>query len=668
MRIGFRKGVLLASILAAALLMVAVLGTAVWIAREASLAQGKELALSTAQTYAARLENEINKSFTVASTLSRELSGLKDSGGNTRKNADAITVAALSGTPTLLGLGSYWEPNGFDGRDAEFANVAPYGADGRLMTWWNRGNGQIKPEGYVLQGDEASNPWYFVPKKTRKPFVTEPFQDKLDGKPVTLVSLASPVLQDGRFVGVVNADYPLTTLQQILGKEKPFGVGALSLISTAGVYASHPDSAKLATKADDIDAAGLAAVTAGQSWLDVHDGQVRVLYPVHLGEEKQVWTLSLTFPISVLTASADRIMWLGAVLGLGGLVVLALALTLVLNRTMQPLTRLEQTMAELSGGGGDLTRTLPVTQQDEIGRISSSFNRFVGSLGGLIHSAKEQSASVADRAQRVSEASDTISARSRQQMEAATAVASAVEQISVSIAQVSDRVKEASGLSTEARELATQVNDAAETSANDVSGIVQSFTQLRERMSQLDQSSQEISGIVGVINDIAAQTNLLALNAAIEAARAGELGRGFAVVADEVRKLATRSAQATDEISRVINVVREQIDGTVAGMGTASDQVEHSMVQVRQAANGAAEIRQFIAKLSEQLAEVGHASTEQSQASHDIAINVEQISNMAEDNHRSVVETDAEITALSEMARGMTNDMGAFRTHAETGA
>ncbi len=106
MRIGFRKSILLASILSAALLMGAVLGTAVWIARKASLEQGQELALGTAQTYAVQLQNEISASFSVATTLSRSLASLKDSGSNNRKTADAITVAALGGTPALLGLSS----------------------------------------------------------------------------------------------------------------------------------------------------------------------------------------------------------------------------------------------------------------------------------------------------------------------------------------------------------------------------------------------------------------------------------------------------------------------------------------------------------------------------------------------------------------------------------
>ncbi|MEE9928438.1 methyl-accepting chemotaxis protein [Microvirgula aerodenitrificans] len=665
MRIGFRKSILLASILSAALLMGAVLGTAVWIARNASLEQGQELALGTAQTYAVQLQNEISASFSVATTLSRSLASLKDSGSNNRKTADAITVAALGGTPALLGLSSYWEPNAFDGRDADYAGVPPQGADGRYLTWWNRGSGQIKPEAYAFQGGEAENPWYFVPKKTLKPFVTEPYQDKLDGKPVTLVSLMSPILHDGHFLGVVGADYPLTTLQQILGKEKPFGVGELALISPSGVYASHPDAGKLAARADDVDAAGLATVAEGRSHLEIRDGKVRVLYPVRFGDARQIWALSLSFPASVLTASADRTMLMGSLLGLGGLVLLALLLTLVLNRAMRPLTRLERTMNELSGGGGDLTRALPVPLLDEIGRIAAAFNQFVGSLGGLIHGVKTQSASVAERAHKVTEASETISGRSKQQMEAASAVASAVEQISVSIAQVSDRVKEASGLSTEARELASQVNEAAQTSAGEVNDILITFTGLHQRMAQLDASSQEISGIVDVISSIAAQTNLLALNAAIEAARAGEQGRGFAVVADEVRQLATRSAQATDEIGRVIRLVREQIDSTIAGMEAAGGQVESGVVHVRQAADGAAEIERHIMKLSDQLVEVGHASTEQSHASHDIAVNIENISSMAEENHQAVAETDAEINSLSRMARGMHDEMGAFRTRGD---
>jgi len=120
-------------------------------------------------------------------------------------------------------------------------------------------------------------------------------------------------------------------------------------------------------------------------------------------------------------------------------------------------------------------------------------------------------------------------------------MASAVEELTVSISRISERAGEANNLAEQAGQAASAGGKVIDDTVVRVRNISTTVDGASESVAQLGSQATQISGIVGVIKEIADQTNLLALNAAIEAARAGESGRGFAVVADEVRKLAERT-------------------------------------------------------------------------------------------------------------------------------
>lgn len=137
-----------------------------------------------------------------------------------------------------------------------------------------------------------------------------------------------------------------------------------------------------------------------------------------------------------------------------------------------------------------------------------------------------------------SASADDLSKRTEQQAASLEETAAALDQITVNVANSSKRADEA-------RKVAVLANESAAQSGKVVANAV-------DAMQKIEQSSNEISNIIGVIDEIAFQTNLLALNAGVEAARAGEAGKGFAVVAQEVRELAQRSAKAAKEIKDLI--------------------------------------------------------------------------------------------------------------------
>jgi methyl-accepting chemotaxis protein len=177
----------------------------------------------------------------------------------------------------------------------------------------------------------------------------------------------------------------------------------------------------------------------------------------------------------------------------------------------------------------------------------------------------------------------------------------------------------------------------------------------------LGQRSQEIGSIVGVITSIAEQTNLLALNAAIEAARAGEQGRGFAVVADEVRNLASRTRQATDEISGMIASIQQETGNAISTMEQGNALMQEGLNRNAKVAAALAQIDEQSRSAGQQFAAITTATQEQSSTATLLSSNLQSIA-FANSEQREVVSNLA-ITAkeLDELAAELRKEVNRFR-------
>ncbi|MFT3850880.1 MAG: methyl-accepting chemotaxis protein [Propionivibrio sp.] len=608
-----------------------------WIARELARDSALENAGDMARAHANAIAKDFMQTFAVANSLNSAVKALKGSSNPDRVAAQEIAKEMLERNPQLIGLSSYWEPDAFDGKDLEWADKPGHDKTGRLMAYWNRGSGKIDVEPAVDYDSEEKAPWYFVPKKTGSFYITDPYPYTIAGKEVQLVSLLSPIMVDGKFVGVVGSDYPLATIQDLVAQIKPYASGYGALITQTGIYASNPDSQKIGKAAEDVSQEILNDIKIGKrAQLIDGAGWVHIYEPVRIGTSDVNWSLRVSFPLDSVMAGARKIMTISVILTVSALFILGVVLIPLMRGITRPIVRLTETMHELAKGQGDLTKQLPVTSRDEIGQISSAFNAFMGKLRELISEVASQSGQIEEAAQVLEGNGREIADRSNGQLDASVATATAMKEIATSISLVADSAGGARASVDEMNALTRQAQTQLSETVQDIVSINESMQSVSHLVEQLDLRARDIGSITAVINDIAGQTNLLALNAAIEAARAGEQGRGFAVVADEVRKLAERTAVATNEISDKLTIIQGDTTKAVTSVGSAVERVTQGVERSQTAAGSIEGIATAAGRLVEQIGDIDAAAHEQHAATNDVARRLADISALAQENDASV--------------------------------
>jgi methyl-accepting chemotaxis protein len=315
-------------------------------------------------------------------------------------------------------------------------------------------------------------------------------------------------------------------------------------------------------------------------------------------------------------------------------------------------------------GAGDLAHAVtggPEGSANEVDRLAHSLDqtrRNIGSLVGNVIAAGE-SVSVASR--QMVDAVETISSGSARQSDAAASVAAAVEELAVSISHIADSTAEAASGAAATQTAAIHGRAVMTRAGDEMTRVAGALRAAAEQVLALGDSSQQISRIVQVIQDIASQTNLLALNAAIEAARAGEQGRGFAVVADQVRVLAERTTGSTEEIARTIATVQERTVAAAQGIQAVNAEMTNGLGLTREAGDALDTIRRHAEDTARVVQDIAAATREQKTAGDDIAARIEDIAHAAEQNATTLQQNREAANELLSLAGELHSRVGRFR-------
>lgn len=303
----------------------------------------------------------------------------------------------------------------------------------------------------------------------------------------------------------------------------------------------------------------------------------------------------------------------------------------IAQRLAKPILSTQQVVSLV--GQNDLRQTVEVKSNDEVGQMANDLNRTIANLSKILLQVRMAADTVSHGAQEIATGNQDLSQRTEEQASSLEEVSATIEEMSASLEGASQNASEADRLSQETLSTVRQGEEVV--------------TDLQYAMTEITNSSKEIGEIIETVNDIAFQTNLLALNAAVEAARAGEQGRGFAVVAAEVRNLAGRSSEAVKEISKLITESINRVERGNELMEKTTGVLEQIVLNTQ--------------KTTDVVAEIAASLREQSSASVDIRMAVEQLNEVTQQNAALVEEIASSSENMSSEAIELTNIIGMFK-------
>ncbi|HWQ50297.1 MAG TPA: methyl-accepting chemotaxis protein [Terriglobales bacterium] len=646
--------------------------------------------------YAGVIQGKLNAALDSARALKPVF---EQTGTEKDRDADIMLLEnILEQSEGVYGVYTLWEPNRYDGRDAQYAGSPVHDGTGRFIPYVYRGDSGIAMEALSGYEEAGVGDYYLLPKTTLEENIVDPFLYPVNGEDMYMCSMVVPLFQEGQFVGIVGMDILVDNLVDSVKGVSLFESGYVFMADANGVLFSHPDDAMIGRSLFDIVGEKEGALLTNSlkngekaefDFATGADGEENryAITPVSLGSK--YWLVGCAVPVSEIEKATMTTLYVGVATGLAAVVVAAILLLMLVSRIVKPIVPLTKAAAAIETGDIDSAVSdslAKIRSNDEIGSLAKSMHQAIGSieqvasdtrklstaveqhdltveidtsrhngiyreimnvanqmfsqLGDIITDISNAADQVNSGAQLVADSSTTLS-------QGATEQSSSVEELTASLEQITSQT-------------ATNAQNAQKT--NDLAGNIQKdaqagntqMTEMLRAMNEINVSSADIGKVIKVIEDIAFQTNILALNAAVEAARAGQYGRGFAVVAEEVRSLAGQSAKAAKETTDLIENSTKKVE---AGTKIANE-----------TAAALGKIMQGILQTGELVNSIATASNEQAAALEQINQGILQVSQVVQNNAAASQESAAASEELSSQAASLKERVGIYKLQAQNAA
>jgi methyl-accepting chemotaxis protein len=323
--------------------------------------------------------------------------------------------------------------------------------------------------------------------------------------------------------------------------------------------------------------------------------------------------------------------------------------------------QLLELLSDVEGAArGDLTVRADVTA-GEIGTVADFFNAVIESLRGIVTQVKTAATQVNASLGENEGAISQLSLEALRQAEEATRTLDSVETMTRSIQEVAENARQAAAVARTASTTAEVGGLAMDRSVQNILNLRETVAETAKKVKRLGESSQQISKVVSLINQIALQTNLLAINAGIEAARAGEEGQGFAVVAEEVGQLAARSAAATKEIEQIVDNIQQGTAEVVEAMELGTAQVVEGTHLVEEAKLSLSQILEVSRQIDALVQSISSATVSQAETSQAVTELVKEMAKVSERTASSTRHVSSSLQETVGIAQELQASVGTFK-------